>query len=124
MPLNIDRPLNEVYLNESTTSLATSPVPATAVVPAPGTIERVAAAAGGSTTTATIVAVSVNGGPDIAGGKLVIPAGNGARNGSVVELSLVGASAVTVLEGDCITFTPSGGTGATIPGAFAAVIRK
>jgi len=124
MPLTKDRPLNEVTLAESTTSIATSPVAVSAVVATAGHIQRVAAAAGGTTTGTIAVAVSVNGGADITGGNLTIPAGAGARNGAVYELPLVGASAVFVNEGDLITFTPSGGTGATIPGAFAAVIRE
>ena len=48
-------------------------------------------------------------------------------NGTVVEVALVGAgstSGVYINEGDCITFTPSGGGGASIPGAFALVIRS
>jgi len=38
---------------------------------------------------------------------------------------MVGASSgVFVSEGDFISFTPSGGTGATIPGSFALVVRS
>ncbi|OAF05459.1 hypothetical protein AYJ54_00710 [Bradyrhizobium centrolobii] len=83
------------------------------------------AAAGGTTTGTTTVTVTINGGSDIAGGALTIAAGTGARAGSVVEFAGVGASSgVFVNEGDCITFTASGGTGASIPGAFALVIRS
>jgi hypothetical protein len=124
LPLPISRPLNEVYLSESTTSVATTPVAVTAVAPVAGYIERIAAAAAGTTTGTINVAVSVNGGADIMAGQLNIPAGTGARNGAVAELSLLGNSAVHVNEGDCITFTPSGGTGAAIGGAFVAVIRR
>jgi hypothetical protein len=45
----------------------------------------------------------------------------------VVELPLVGSgstSGVWINEGDLVTFTPSGGTGSSIGGAFAMVIRK
>jgi hypothetical protein len=127
MPLPNDRPFNEAYLCESTTSIATTPVPAMAVAPVSGLLQRVAAAAGGTTTGTINVTVSINGGPDIAGGQLNIPAGVSPRPGTVVELPLVGAgvtSGVFVSEGDAIVFTPSGGASSTsITGAFAAVIR-
>ena len=47
--------------------------------------------------------------------------------GVVQELALCGAgttSGVHVNEGDNIVFTPSGGTGSSIGGAFTVVIRK
>lgn len=115
--------LKDVVLAESTTSIATTPVAAVAIAPISGTIVKVLAAAGGTTTGTTNVTVTVNGGSDIAGGNLNVAAGTGARNGAVVDLNKTNAGAVTVVEGDIITFTPSGGTGASIPGAFVAVIR-
>lgn len=127
MAIPVNRPNNEVVLNESTTSIATTPVAVTAVAAAKGWVQRVGAAAGGTTTGTITVAVTINGGSDIANSTLTIAAGSSARAGTVVELPLVGAGAtsgVYVNEGDCITFTPSGGTGATIPGAFFLVIRK
>lgn len=123
MPLLTSRPMNDVALSESTTSIATSPVAAMAIAPCSGLLERVLAAAGGTTTGTIAVAVSINGGSDVTGGALTIAAGSNARAGSIYELPQIGASAVIVNEGDAITFTPSGGTGATIPGAFVAVIR-
>jgi hypothetical protein len=82
------------------------------------------ACAAGTTTGTITVAVAVNGGSDICGGGLTIAAGTGARAGSVMEFAGVGsASGVYVAEGDCITFTASGGTGATIQGGFSLVIR-
>jgi hypothetical protein len=85
----------------------------------------VIAAAGGTTTGTVTVTVAINGGSDIAGGALTIAAGTGSRAGSVVEFAGVGSSSgVFVNEGDCIIFTPSGGTGASIPGAFALVVRS
>lgn len=113
----------DVVLAESTTSIATTPVAAVAVAPCAGTLVKVLAAAGGTTTGTVTVAVAVNAGSDISGGLLTIAAATGARNGTTVDLAKNGASAVTVAEGDVITFTPSGGTGSSIPGAFAAVIR-
>jgi hypothetical protein len=126
MPLPSPRTFSELAISESTTSIATSPVNATAVAPVPGYVQRVMAAAGGTTTGTIAVAVSINGGSDIANSALTIAAGTGARAGTVVELPLVGAGAtsgVFVNEGDQITFTPSGGTGASIGGAFGLVIR-
>lgn len=123
MALPVPRPVNEAALCESTTSIATTPVAVTAVVTTAGYIQRGMAAAGGTTTGTIAVAVSVNGGADIFGGRLTVAAGTGARNGGVVELPMVGSSAVFVQEGDCISFTPSGGTGAGVSGAFAVVIR-
>jgi hypothetical protein len=126
MPLTPTRPFNEAHICESTTSIATTPVVAAGIAPVAGYVQRVMAAAGGTTTGTTTVAVAINGGSDIAGGALTIAAGTGARAGTTVELALQGAgttSGVFVNEGDCITFTPSGGTGASIPGAFALVIR-
>ena len=126
MSLNPNRPMSEVQVSESTTSIATTPVAAGALAPVCGYIQRVMAGAGGTTTGTITVTVTVNNGSDIANGALTIAAGSNARQGSTVELALNGAgttSGVFVNEGDFITFTPSGGTGASIPGAFAAVIR-
>jgi hypothetical protein len=125
MPLVKPRPLNEVPLATNTASIATTPVAATTIATESGFAQRVMAAAGGTTTGTTTVTVTINGGADIAAGGLTIAAGTGARAGTVVEFAGVGASSgVFVNEGDCITFTPSGGTGASIPGAFALVLRS
>ena len=121
MSLPTPRPFADMALVESTTSIATGPVAATMIAPRAGLIERVMAGAAGTTTGTITVAVSVNGGSDIAGGNLTIPAGTGARAGSVLEFATLDATPVN--EGDLIAFTPSGGTGAAIGGAFALVIR-
>lgn len=120
------RPMNEATVSEGTTSIATTPVVAQAVIPTAGYVQRVFAAAAGTTTGTVTVAVAINGGSDICNSLLTIAAGTGARAGSVVELGTTGAGStdgVWVNEGDCVTFTPSGGTGATIGGAFTLVIR-
>jgi len=122
MALTKPRTNSEYPICESTTSIATTPVAMSAIAPVAGYIQRVMAASSGTTTGTITVAVTVNGGSDIAGGALTIAAGAGGA-GSVVELPLVGASAVWVNEGDLIVATPSGGTGSSIGGAFAAVIR-
>ena len=127
MALPVPRPvMNEYTLIESTTSIATTPVAASAIAPVAGYVHRVMAGATGTTTGTITVAVSINGGSDIANSTLTIAAATGARAGTVVELPLVGAgttSGVYINEGDVVTFTPSGGTGASIGGAFALVIR-
>lgn len=117
-------PFADVLLAESTTSIATTPVASVFVSPCAGVLRRIYASAGGTTSGTIAVAVAVNAGSDVTAGALTIAAGTGARNNPGVNLSHIGASAVIVAEGDVITFTPSGGTGASIPGAFAAVIRK
>jgi hypothetical protein len=96
-------------------------------VPARGVVTRCFANATGTTTGTITVAVAVNGGADICNGKLQIVAGSGNANNAGVELSQVGAGAtsgVTVNEGDVVTFTPSGGTGASIGGSFTLTVRK
>lgn len=125
MPLVKPRPLNEVPLVSNTTSIATTPVPACTIATESGWLQRVMAASGGTFTGTINVTVTINGGADVAGGALNIPAQTGSKAGVVLEFAGVGASSgVFINEGDCITFTPSGGTGATIPGSFAAVLRS
>jgi hypothetical protein len=125
MPLVKPRPLNDVDFAASTSSIATTPVAGVTVATVSGFVQRIVAAAGGTTTGTIAVAVSINGGSDITGGGLTVAAGTGARAGSVMEFAMVGSSSgVFVNEGDFISFTPSGGTGATIPGAFALVVRS
>jgi hypothetical protein len=127
MTLNAPRPLNDVAVTATTASIGASPVAAAAIAPVSGYVERVGASAGGTTTGTITVAVAINNGSDIANSTLTIAAGSNARAGSVVELALVGTgttSGVYINEGDCITFTPSGGGGASISGGFFAVIRS
>ena len=124
MALNSHTVLNDCIISESTTSIATTPVAVTAVSPVSGYIVSGMAAAGGTTTGTTTVAVTVNGGSDIFGGALTVAAGTGARAGSEATLPLQGTSAVFINKLDQITFTPSGGTGSSIPGAFALKIRE
>lgn len=120
LPPNI--PFFDVFLSEGTTSVATSPVVAVAVAPVAGILRKVYASSNGTTTGTITVAVSINGGSDVTGGLLTIPAGSGGNNPGL-DLAKVGINAIYVNEGDVIAFTPSGGTGASIPGAFNAVIR-
>lgn len=127
MTVPVNRPNSEVALGEGTTSIATSPVVANFVSPVAGYIKRVAMAATGTFTGTITTTVAINGGSDIMGGTFLLPAQTGAVAGVTQELNLVGAgttSGVHVNEGDVIVLTPSGGTGATIGGAFTVVIRK
>lgn len=125
MPLVKPRPLNEGIFASNTTSIGASPVACTAIATDSGWVQRVMAAAGGTTTGTVAVSITINGGSDITAGALTIAAGTGARAGSIMEFPGVGSSSgVFVNEGDCVTFTPSGGGGASIPGAFALVVRS
>ena len=125
MALPFARPRRvEVSLAEGTTSIATTPLAAQIVSPVAGYLERVYATASGTTTGTITVAVSINGGSDACAGGLTIAAGSGSRNNPPFEFPAAGSSiGPAVSEGDTITFTPSGGTGASIGGAFTAVIR-
>ena len=127
MTLNALRPYNDVCLMEGTTSVATTPVNVTMVAPCSGYIQRVVGAVGGTTSGTITTTVVVNGGSDICGGNFTIAAGTGARAGVIYELALIGAGVtggVAVNEGDCIVFSPTGGTGNTIQGGFCCVIRS
>ena len=126
MTLFVRNDNKEYTLSEGTTSIATSPVAAQVVVPAGGYVRRVYANATGTTTGTITVAVAVNGGSDICGGGLQIAAGAGNLNVAGFDLQPYGATnpQVRVVEGDVVTFTPSGGTGASIGGSFTAVIRQ
>lgn len=124
MPLSNLHPLSDVYLSSGTASIATTPVAATVISPVNGMLGAVLAGAGGTTTGTIAVSVTINGGSDVTGGVLTIAAGTGARNNASLALTKVGANVIPVSEGDVITFTPSGGTGSSIPGAFTAIIRQ
>lgn len=121
MALPTARPIaGETVLSEGTTSMATSPVAMYFVAPRAGTIERVLAATAGTTTGTITLAVTINGGSDIAAGAFTIPAGAGNAFSAYEPGMLDGAH---VNEGDLIAVTPSGGTGAGIGGACSVVIR-
>jgi hypothetical protein len=127
MPINAPRPLNDVSLDVNTSSIGASPVAAVAVAPVSGYVARVVAAAGGTTTGTITISVTINNGSNITNGGLTIAAGSNARAGVIYELPLAGAgstSGVYINEGDCIAFAPSGGGGASVPGAFTLVIRS
>jgi hypothetical protein len=124
----VSRPNNEADLQCSTTSIASSPVASSVVSTNAGFLQRVMAAAAGTTSVApATIAVTINGSvTDVCSGGFQVPIGTGPRAGVVFEFALYGQTnpAPFISEGDVITFTPSGSTGASIPGAFAAVIRQ
>ncbi len=122
MTLFSHRLRKDVKVNASTSSIGTTPVAGVAVAPTAGYIQRVFAAAGGTTTGTVTVSVSINGGSDITNSLLTIAPGSGARNNPPLEFAYTAAPNL-VAEGDLITFTPSSGTGASITGAFGCVIR-
>ncbi len=120
------RPMNEEVMNASTSSIAATPVAGNAVCTHAGYVTRVFAAAGGTTTGTITVAVAVNGGSDICNSLLLIAPASNPRNNPAYEMTIPGAgttSGVFVNEGDFVSFTPSGGTGSSITGAFGLVIR-
>ena len=120
MPLVPQRTFTDVAVCESTTAIGSTPVAAYGTAPVAGYVQRVMAASVGSTGATVTVAITINGGSDIAAGALTLASGAAAKN--IVEFPLAGASAVFVNEGDLIAFTPSGGSSA-VAGAMALVIR-
>jgi hypothetical protein len=123
MTVNTKRAFNDVEVDAQTASIGATPAAGFGIVPAAGYIQRVMAGAHGTTTGTITVTVTINGGSDIAAGALTIAAGTGIRPGTIIEFPMTGPNAIFVNEGDCITFTPSGGGGAAIGGAFAAIVR-
>jgi hypothetical protein len=118
------RPVKDEAIGCNTTSIGATPVAACTIAPKSGYVQRVMAAAAGTTTGTIAVAVSINNGADITGGALTIAAGSNSRAGSVQEFPGVGTtSGIPIIEGDSVVFTPSGGGGASIPGSFGLVIR-
>jgi hypothetical protein len=117
MPVPVPRPLSDgstVYAR--TTSIGASPVAGNTVAIEKGRIQRVFVFSEGASTGTITITVAING---VTVGTVVFTGGANAR--AVVEFAPSGE--VEVVEGDLITFTPSGGGGATIPGHFYAIIR-
>jgi hypothetical protein len=121
MALPVNEPNNEQTVTCKTASVGTSPAAAYAVAPIKGRIVRTYGVLEGTISTApAAIAVAINGGSNI--GSLSIPVGTAGTAASDAP-SATGVSK-DVMEGDVISFTPSGATGATIPATFHAVIRK
>lgn len=115
MPLPINRTFNEAPVYARTTSIGATPVAGSTVATKKGMMQRAFAFCEGAATGTIAVLVSVAG---VSTGISISFTGGADTSGSVEF-----ATPVSVKEGDLITFTPSGGAGATIPGHFYAVIR-
>lgn len=121
MTLPVNEPFNEVVVSCKTASVGTTPVACYAVAPAKGRIVRTYGVLEGTiTTAAAAVAIAINGGSNI--GALSIPVGVAGQGAS--DAPAAAGVDRTVQEGDVISFTPSGATGANISANFHAVIRK
>lgn len=114
MALPINRPFQEVAVYARTTSIGAGGLPGSTVAISKGLIQRVFAFSEGAASGTITVAVTVNA---VAVASFTFTGALNARGS--FEL----ATPVSVEDGDLITFTPSGGAGATIPGHFYAVIR-
>jgi hypothetical protein len=119
MALPINRPIDEVVVSARTTSIGATPAAASTVAVAKGTLQRAYAFSEGASTGTIAVAVAINGGTSLGS----ISFTGGANTSGSIEFGLA-SSTLNVSEGDLITFTPSGGGGATIPGHFYAIINK
>lgn len=107
--------LKEARVQTQTTSIGGTPVACYAPVPVTGRISKIMACDQGAITTADCtMTVAVNGTTNTALGFTI--ALSGAAAGRVT--SAVPTSPVYVSEGDYITLTPSGASGATIGGVF------
>lgn len=115
MALPINRSINEQVVRANTTSIGATPAACSTVATKKGLLERAFAFSEGASSGTISVAISINGGSTVA----TISFTGAANAVGVVEP----ATPIAIAEGDVITFTPSGGAGATIPGHFYAVIR-
>jgi hypothetical protein len=121
MTLPVNQPFNEWTVTAKTASVGTTPVAAWCVAPIKGRIVRTYAVLEGTITTApAAIAVGINGGANI--GALSVPIGAAGSGASDAPPNSAGSA--TVNDGDFISFTPSGATGANIPATFHAVIRE
>ena len=122
MTLSVNEPgMREQDVTCKTASVGTTPVAAFCVATHRGVIVRTYAVLEGIITTApAAIVVAINGGANI--GALSIPIGVAGQAASDAP-SAAGVPR-DVNEGDVISFTPSGATGAAIPANFTAVIRS
>ncbi|HLH96435.1 MAG TPA: hypothetical protein VKW08_15070 [Xanthobacteraceae bacterium] len=116
------RPVNEWTVDAYTPSAGTAPAAANCVAPVKGRVVRTYAVANGATTGTMAIAVGINGGADIGTGALAISAGSGGIAASDLPTNSGGSAQLN--EGDVITFTPSGASGASVPAQFTVVIRE
>jgi hypothetical protein len=116
------RPVNEWTVTCKTASVGTTPAAAWCVAPVKGKIVRTYAVLEGTITGTATIAVGINGGADIGTGALTIAAGPAGTGASDAPANAAGSAAVN--EGDFISFSPAGATGANVPATFHAVIRE
>lgn len=117
MALSINRQFDEQVVYARTTSIGATPAAGSTIATKKGRLTRAYAFSEGSSSGTIAVAVAINGGSTLATISFT-----GAANGTGT-VAIPYSVAAQVQENDLITFTPSGGSGATIPGHFYAVIR-
>ncbi len=120
MALTLNHPLlKEQTVYAYSSSIGATPIAAATQAQFRGRIMEVGCIPSGTLTSSNSVEFSING-TDVTGSPFVMVS-TGAGIG--VATSAVPTGANTVNQGDYITFTPSGGAGASVPGMFYAVIR-
>jgi len=119
MPAASNRSLAEYTVFAKSASIGATPAVAYTVAPHRGKVVRTGVICEGAATGTIAVAVAIDGGSNI--GALSLTGGAGNKASDVPGVTGVSKD---VVEGSTITFTPSGGAGATIPGLFYAVIRR
>jgi hypothetical protein len=112
MALPQNRPADELPIYARTTSIGATPAAGSTVAVKKGTLTRAFAFSEGASSGTITVDVAIN---DVSAGTFSFT-GDTDATGS-------GDFNAAVSEGDVVTFTPSGGSGATIPGHFYALIR-
>jgi hypothetical protein len=112
MALPLNRQFDELPAYARTSSIGATPVAASTLATKKGRITRAFAFSEGASSGTITVAISVAG---TSQGSFSFTGGSNAAGSA--EFS------IPVGEGDLITFTPSGGAGATIAGHFYAIIR-
>jgi hypothetical protein len=121
MALPIKEALFRYQLDVGTASIGTTPQAAFVRVPKRGRIEKTGVICTSALTGTLAVAVAINGGTAITSAAIsqATPAS------ATLFQSLVNSTdAADVNEDDVISFTPSGGTGATTTGYFFALIKE
>ncbi len=120
MALTVNHPtLKEQTVQAYTSSIATTPLVAYTRAPFRGTIVKVSGVNHGAVTTADCTVVVKVGTTTVAGASITITSTTAAGT----TFSAVPTGLNTVNEDDVISFTPSGATGAAMPGTFFATIQ-
>jgi hypothetical protein len=115
-----NHPLSIVSLSCHTASVGTTPIAARCVSPVRGKIVKVWSVIGAAISAAdATITVAING-TTVTGAAMTITQPSFAGD---VDTAIPSA-ANDVNEGDAISFTPSGATGAAVPCQFHAIIRK